>query len=96
MNNEEDEFELVTYRTQQWDHKEDVQRHRDTQRMLNIEIENEFLKQIPESEDLQQSPNILEPVYKIEDCGPHLQMKIKNLIIKLHIEWDSIGISVDL
>jgi hypothetical protein len=38
--------------------------------MLNIENENEFPEQIPEFEDLQQSP-ILEPIHMIEDRGSH-------------------------
>lgn len=95
LSNEEDGFKLVTYRTQQRHHKEDIQRQRDTQHMPNIENENEFPEQIPASEDLQQSP-ILEPVHTIEDRGPHLQIKIKNLIIKMQAEWDSKGMSVDL
>jgi hypothetical protein len=63
--------------------------------MPNIENENELPEQIPESEDFQQSP-ILEPVHTIEDRGPHLQVKIKNLIIKMQAERDNKGMSVDL
>ena len=95
LSNEEDGFKLVTYRTQQRHHKEDVERQRDTQHMPNIENENEFPEQYPKSEDLQQSP-ILELVHTIEDRGPHLQKKIKKLIIKMQVEWDSKGMSVYL
>ena len=95
LSNEEDGFRLVTYRTQQRHHKEDIQRQKNTQHMPNIENENEFHEQILEPEDLQQSP-ILEPVHTIEDRGPLLQMKIKNLIIKMQAEWDNKGMSVDL
>ena len=94
--NEEDRFKLVTYRTQQRHHEYWTFNDKGILNICQIlKMKNEFLEQIFESKDLQQS-TILEPIHTIEDRNLHLQMKIKNLIIKMQTEWDNIGMSVDL
>ena len=94
FSNAEAGFKLVNFKTQKKHHKKDIERQfqMNAPPTLNSLDETQLPQQTFEEEHPPQSPTLLHDDV-VQNRRQYFKIKMKNLIIKIQVEWDNKGMA---